>query len=811
MKVALVGPELEENLALRYIHAAVTTAGHEARIYDFHAEDQLAEVAMRIAAFAPDAVGLSMMFTARSKEFVGLAERLRELSYAGHITAGGHFASFHAERLLTDCAALDSIVHGEGEEGMCELLDHLDDPTAVIGVTSRDGGGGIAHSGYRSNLPDLDSRCYPTRPETFHTYMGLGIASLLAGRGCYANCNFCSINAWHRQSGGARFRQRKVETIAHEMAELYHCHGVRIFNFQDDQFFLPTEANNLARLGQLQQELEQHGVGKIALQVKARPDSITTPVISQLKQMGLFRVFLGVETNAVVGLETLGRGIQRQQNHDALNILRAAEVHTCFNLLIFDPESEFKALWENIEFLERQSYFPLNFCRVEVYAGTEIERRLRAEGRLIGDYYGYTYKIANPQVQTAYEMFREVFTPRNFRVAGMNHQAMRVDYYYHLLAHFHGGRSTARSGREVKAVVAELNRNNADLLGRICRFAEASGALPNAAGRSKTEELSRARIEFDDALQPRITALLEQMRELADAARRPRPRSRSKVVSVATAALLASTLGCGPKPDTHMAEMAPPDPTYPAEERALTAAQIARVQELIHQHYANDLLAFARQYGLLSTQQQVHVRIYNDGRIESEGWVTLAGLHTELMQLLSMWQIPHLVERDSIGTGTITLSFPAEENDTHMAEMAPPDPTPPPPPDPPAPREFLNNIETQNLQNQINGTYFNELLAIGKKYGRGIQSVQVAVKLGPGGVLEKAEMISPAGVKKNKAKRLGRKLTKLMKSWTFPSFKDGGKATVTVFLKQPPPIKIERRDTHMAEMAPRDPTNPDKR
>ena len=555
---------------------------------------------------------------------------------------------------------------------MCELLDHLDDPGAVTGMTWRDRSGAIAHSGFRANVPDLDDRHYPTRPETFHKYMGMGIASLLAGRGCYANCNFCSINAWHRQSGGARFRQRNVEAIAHEMAELYHCHQVRIFNFQDDQFFLPTENKNLARLGHLEQELAGHRVGKIALQVKARPDSVTEPVIAQLKRMGLFRVFLGVETNAVVGLETLGRGIQRHQNHNALDILRAAEVHTCFNLLIFDPESEFKALWENIEFLERQSYFPANFCRVEVYAGTEIESRLRNEGRLLGDYYGYTYRIANPQVQTAYEMFREVFTPRNFRVEGMNHQSMRADYYYHLLEHFHSSRSTARIGRQVKAVVAELNRNNADLLGDICRFAE--GSRSSAAVRSKTDELATARIAFDAAMQPRIAALLTRMRELADAARRPRQQVRSKVTSVAAAALLASTLGCGPTQETHMAEMAPPDPTVPVQETALTAEQVQQIQAQIQQQYADTLFAFAQQYGLLSTRQQIEVRIDARGAIDSVAWVTLGRLDNELYQLASEWVLPGIVARDTVGVGIITIAFP-DEPDTHMAEMAPRDPT----------------------------------------------------------------------------------------------------------------------------------------
>jgi hypothetical protein len=99
-------------------------------------------------------------------------------------------------------------------------------------------------------------------------------------------------------------------------------------------------------------------------------DSIDRETVAGMQEIGLFRVFLGVETNAVAGLLTLGRGIRREENAAALQILRAAGTHTCFNLLMFDPETTLGDLRENIAFLARQAEFPLNFCRVEVYAGT---------------------------------------------------------------------------------------------------------------------------------------------------------------------------------------------------------------------------------------------------------------------------------------------------------------------------------------------------------------------------------------------------------------------------------------------------------
>ena len=88
MKVALVGPELEENLGLRYLHASILNAGHEARIFDFHKETQIGSLVTRICRYDPEIVGLSMVFTGRARQYVTLAQRLRDAGFKGHITAG---------------------------------------------------------------------------------------------------------------------------------------------------------------------------------------------------------------------------------------------------------------------------------------------------------------------------------------------------------------------------------------------------------------------------------------------------------------------------------------------------------------------------------------------------------------------------------------------------------------------------------------------------------------------------------------------------------------------------------------------------
>lgn len=264
MKVALVGPELEENLALRYLHAALLKAGHEGLIFDFNARADTEAIARRILAYAPHVVGLSMVFTGRAREFAALAERLKQLGYPGHITAGGHFASFHAERLLSDVPAIDSIVHGEGEAAIVDLAGRLSDLDAVSGISYRKEGAAVVHTAERTVCAELDTLSRPTRTPPFHAYLGIPIANILSSRGCFGNCSFCSIAAWHRKTGGPRFRQRAAQHVAKEMAILYHEHGVRIFNFHDDNFFLPSEMDNLNRFSALKSALDHEGVGRIA-------------------------------------------------------------------------------------------------------------------------------------------------------------------------------------------------------------------------------------------------------------------------------------------------------------------------------------------------------------------------------------------------------------------------------------------------------------------------------------------------------------------------------------------------------------------
>ena len=109
MRILLVGSELEENLAIRYLASALDAAGHEAQLAAFSSPADGADVAAAVARHRPDMIGLSMTFQRRAEEFGALATDLRAAGYAGHITAGGHFPTFAYREVLERYPAIDSV------------------------------------------------------------------------------------------------------------------------------------------------------------------------------------------------------------------------------------------------------------------------------------------------------------------------------------------------------------------------------------------------------------------------------------------------------------------------------------------------------------------------------------------------------------------------------------------------------------------------------------------------------------------------------------------------------------------------------
>jgi radical SAM superfamily enzyme YgiQ (UPF0313 family) len=276
--VALVGPEIEENLSLRYVAAALGARGHTSDIVAFNGASDYGPALAQVLATNPAIVGLSLAFQWRANDFLAFAVGLREGGYRGHIAAGGHFGTFAAREIMTDFPEIDSICVQEAEHTFTALAEHLEGGRElgdIAGLWLRDRNG-VAFSTGHPALPDLATLPWPDRRGEPAACFGHAISPLVSSRGCYANCSFCCIAAWHEQSQpGKRYRLRDVDDVAAEMVEMQRARGIDIFVFHDDNFFVPGHKKNIERFSALADALERRGIGEFATVVKARPTDVT--------------------------------------------------------------------------------------------------------------------------------------------------------------------------------------------------------------------------------------------------------------------------------------------------------------------------------------------------------------------------------------------------------------------------------------------------------------------------------------------------------------------------------------------------------
>jgi len=465
MRVALIGPDLEENLSIRYLSSALASAGHTPQIVAF---DTVADFERaRAAAADADIIALSMCYQIRAREFLDLGAALKADRPDRTVIAGGHFASCAAAELLRDYPQLDLVVIHEGERTLAELADlprwTPETLAGVRGIVFR-GGDGIVTTPPRGIVEDLDTLPWPDRSGPARLIVGVPTAYMMGSRGCVSDCDYCAISTLHRLAPGKRFRQRDPGQIAEEMSWLYHERGVRQFVFHDDNFLIPSVQRNLDRIDALDRAIRRAGLRHIGLVLKCRPADVEPEVFRRLREMGLLRVFLGIESGTPEGLASLGRRQTVADAHRALQVCEDLGISTQYTIIMFHPEATPRTMRADLSFVRDHLAHPLSFCRAEAYAGTPLERRMIEASRAQGTYMAHTYRYSDPVTELIWSSGRELLASRCWSQTNLLGQIVRVDHLAAAFRHFYEGRDVDALVMDFATLELEVNSDTAALL-----------------------------------------------------------------------------------------------------------------------------------------------------------------------------------------------------------------------------------------------------------------------------------------------------------------------------------------------------------
>lgn len=528
--VALVGSEHEENLSLRYLAAAVEQAGFRAEIVAYEGGPGRAAAVRRALEAHPIVVGISVPFQHRAHELLSLAQDLRAAGYRGHVTTGGHFATFEHAAILRDHPAIDSVVRHEGEETLVELCEALRAgepvrafPGLVVRAAQRrlpvaGRAGTSIDVGPERPLPKLDRLPFPDRRGEAMEILGVRSAPVIGSRGCYADCSFCCIYAYAEAAKGPRYRMRSVESIVEEMLAEYNRRAVRLFVFHDDNFFLPYTPKNVERYERMAALIRDAGMTDIGIVIKCRPNDVDPHLFRVLQGMGVIRAYVGIETSSDEGIVSLNRRITTEDNRRALRTFADLGLYSSFNMLIFDPEATLAGIEKNLDFMEEHASIPWNFCRAEVYAGTPLKAKLESEGRLRGDYLAWTYEMRDPRVELLFRIATTAFFGRNFKTDGLANLNMGVRFDAEVLKHFYKPMWDEALGARLVALSRAIGEGSVAMMREALAFARAVSLTDRRGVQSFTLDLTRRVARADLALLGEVKALRRELSRRAGVA-----------------------------------------------------------------------------------------------------------------------------------------------------------------------------------------------------------------------------------------------------------------------------------------------------
>jgi len=152
-------------------------------------------------------------------------------------------------------------------------------------------------------------------------------------------------------------------------------------------------------------------VGRVIWKLNCRADAVEPELFAEMRDAGLFLVYMGLESGSDAGLETLNKGVDVRQNLAAVRVLKQLGLTFEFGFMLFDPSTTFASVRENIAFLREIVGDGSNaavFCRMLPYDGTPIKVTLAQEGRLRGDVCDPDYDFLDLRLNALYDELSEL-------------------------------------------------------------------------------------------------------------------------------------------------------------------------------------------------------------------------------------------------------------------------------------------------------------------------------------------------------------------------------------------------------------------
>jgi radical SAM superfamily enzyme YgiQ (UPF0313 family) len=311
-------------------------------------------------------VGISCM-TSNSTRAYALAREFRKRGRT--VVLGGVHPTLLPDEALQHA---DAVVVGEAE-GVWEQL--LEDWQA-----------GALRRRYHVSSPSLDR--YVAMGNRRQTRKRLfDVLPVMTTRGCPYNCDFCCVH----DIFGRRVRHVPIANVVRDI----ESSGGRIFIFLDDNII--GDPGYARQLFQAIKPLRIRWVGQASLSFVK-----DTELIRLASDSGCAGLFFGLESVSPVQLARMRKSIKEVSKvGEAIRKVKEFGIYFHGSLIFGFDSDTLDSFPETLDFLERNRISSASINVLTPYPGTEVFRKLKAEGRLLTEQWSY------------YDHSTTVFQPRN--------------------------------------------------------------------------------------------------------------------------------------------------------------------------------------------------------------------------------------------------------------------------------------------------------------------------------------------------------------------------------------------------------------
>jgi len=321
---------------------------HQVKILDCQVEElNYKQIRNIIQKDKPDVVGLTTM-TFTLIDVLKIVQLVKEIDTEIKVVLGGPHVDIYPLETISQ-SGVDYLVLGEGERPFKNLLDKINYPKQLYqikGIVFKDEKK-VINNGRAEFDRDLDSLPFPARSLTpYQKYFSVlskvhPVTTMFTSRGCPYKCLFCD-----RPQLGKIFRARSPKNVVDEMEECQKM-GIKEILIYDDTFTV-----NRQRVLSICQEIMKREL-KIGWDIRTRPDTVDTQLLTAMKEAGCQRIHYGVESGTQKILNVLRKGITLEQIEETFRLTKKTGLEILAYFMIGSPTETRENILQTIKFAKR--------------------------------------------------------------------------------------------------------------------------------------------------------------------------------------------------------------------------------------------------------------------------------------------------------------------------------------------------------------------------------------------------------------------------------------------------------------------------